>query len=122
MTTFTKAELVKRTLQNLRQLGAGASPTAEDAEIVGEKIDNIHAGLAREGLTNDGAGVWTVETVPDFAAEPYIAMASAACGDTFHIPENRMVRLLLKEVETQAQMRRRVATLNDHQPVKAEQF
>lgn len=122
MATFTKADLVKRILQNLRQLGAGSAPTAEDAEIVGEKLANIHAELAREGLTNDGAGVWTIDEVPDFAAEPYIVMASSACGDTFHVPENRIVRLRLEAVEARTRIRRRVAALNDHAPVKAEQF
>lgn len=122
MATLTKADLTKRVLQNLRVLGASATPTADDSDVIGEKLDHVHARLQGRGLTNDGTGAWTIETVPDFVAESYIVMASSLAADPFHVPDDRIVRLRLEAVEAENEIRRQVATLNDGEPAKAEQF
>lgn len=122
MATFTRTDLIKRVLQTIRSLGTGQSPNADDADVVGEKLDNLQARLEGKGLTNDGNGAWTIETVPDTVAEPYIVLGTALCVDAFHVPENRIVRLRVEALEAENEIRRQVAVFNDREPVKAEQF
>ena len=118
----TKAVLVRMTVRNLRVLAAGAIPPAEDSALVGDALDEVHAELTGKGLTNDGAGVWTVEAVPPELIQPYVVLASSTMADTFHVPDDRIVRLRLEAIEAENRIRRQIAVLNDGEPVKAEQF
>lgn len=118
----TRADIIRDTLQNLRQLGAGRAPEAEDDAIVGRKLDRLYAELRAKGLTNDGSGVWTLTAVPDEYAEHLVVLASSRNADTFHISEARMVRLRLEEVEAENRIRRLSARARTDEPVRAEQF
>lgn len=118
----TKADLAKRVLQKLRVLGAGREPAAEDNTLVGNALDELHADLRNRGLTNDGSGTWTIETVPPYAVRPYVHMVTAELADEFHVPEDRIVRHLLSQVEAENRIRRNIMVPNDGEPVKAEQF
>lgn len=122
MATFTRLKLIERVLENLQTLGVAQTPTADDSEIIGEKLDNIHAQLGNRGLTNDGGGVWTIETVPDYVAESYIALALNLAARAFHVKREDMPLVRLDAVQAENEIRRQVAVFNDREPVKAEQF
>lgn len=118
----TKADIVAITLRNLRTLGTGRSPAAEDDSIVGDTLDRIYAELRAKGLTNDGSGVWALTAAPDEYVEHLKVITSSRCADTFHIPDDRIVRLRLEEIEAENRIRRLAGRPRTDDPVKTEQL
>jgi len=120
--TATRADIIKDALRALRRLGAGREPDAEDEDIVGTKLDRIYARLRARGLTNDGSGVWALTAVPDEFAEELVILTAAANADTFHVPEERLVRLRLEEVEARNEITRLAGRDRQDTPAVAEQY
>ncbi len=119
--TATRNDLIADTLRNLRKLGAEAPP-ADDAERVGDALDQLYERLRVEGLTSNGAGVWTLADTPLEFVRSLVIIASSDQADTFHVPDGRIVRLRLEAVKAENDIRRIAGILNDGAPVKAEQF
>lgn len=118
----TKADIIADTLRNLRDLGTGETATADDSDVVGNKLDRIYAELRSDGLTNDGSGVWALSAVPDEYVEHLVVMASSRCADTFHIPDDRIVRLRLEEVEARNRITRISSRARTDDPAVTEQL
>ncbi len=52
--TKTRDELIERALNKLGAIGAGQSPAAEDATLVGDAVDPIMSDLASRGIYSWG--------------------------------------------------------------------
>lgn len=118
----TRADIIRDTLQNLRTLATGRSPEADDDAVVGRKLDRIYAELRSHGLTNDGSGVWALAAVPDEFVEHLVVITSSRCADTFHVPDDRVVRLRLEEVEARNRITRLASRNRTDDPAVVEQF
>jgi hypothetical protein len=83
MATLTKADIRNRVLQRMRVLGQGQTASAEEAAHVDQHIELLHSELAARGLAQIGTLTWTVDTIPDIAAEAYTAMAAFRASPLF---------------------------------------
>jgi hypothetical protein len=83
MATLTKAEIRNRVLQRMRVLGQGQTASAEEAAHVDQHIDLLHNELEARGLARIGTLTWTVDTIPDYVAEAYTAMAAFRASPLF---------------------------------------
>ena len=81
MATITKATLRNRVLSNIGVLAAGETANAEDALLVEEKIDSVHAILLGKKLLQ-----WDTNAIPDYAILPMIAMVSSWTRPAFEMP------------------------------------
>ena len=61
---MTKAEVRDHILRQLGVIGAGESPTAEDAELVETVMDNCH-----DELEQMEVATWSIDDVPGYAIE-----------------------------------------------------
>lgn len=96
MATATKRELGPRVLRKLLVLAAGESASADDLELVYEKLDSVHAALRTRGLLR-----WTINSVPDYAQEPYVLMAAFLAAPEFQrAPDVSMWASGMREIET----------------------
>jgi hypothetical protein len=64
---MTKAELRDHILRQLGVIGAGQSPSAEDAELTETVIDNCH-----DELEQLEVALWSVDDVPGYAIESFV--------------------------------------------------
>lgn len=74
----TKAELATRVLRKIKVLGAGQTADAEDQLIAEEKVSAVHASLKKDERVR-----WTLQDIPEEAAEPYVFMASFLAAPEF---------------------------------------
>jgi hypothetical protein len=115
---YTKAQLRVLTLQELGVLAAGETATADDAVLVDAALVRLHARLDDKGLTTKSGTDWTVETVPDAAAESYAFMAAATLASKFGLPADRRTELLALSVEAERELRRYTYTPWDGGPTE----
>lgn len=76
MATFD--DLAPRVLRKLTVLPPGEDGDAADLETVTQKLQAVHASLKKDDLLR-----WTANDIPDFAEEPYVAMAAYLAGPEF---------------------------------------
>lgn len=74
----TATELVPRVLRKIKVLAAGEVASAEDAQLVEEKLRAVHASLKTHGLLR-----WTLQDIPDYAEEPYVMMCAFLVAPDF---------------------------------------
>lgn len=68
-------------LRKLTVLSPGQDPNPEDLETAIEKLTAVHASLKKEDVL-----FWTANNIPDFAEEPYVAMAAFLAGPDYTKP------------------------------------
>jgi hypothetical protein len=89
---MTPAELKDRVLGKLRVLGAGQTAEAEDVFTVNEGYTSVY-----EQLKNQNLVTWSLTgDIPDKLATQIIKMVAYEVSDEFHIPEQRIQRLLIE--------------------------
>ena len=118
----TRSDIIKGTLRKLRVLGTGRAPEAEDDEVVGEKLDEIYAELRAERLTNDGSGVWALTAVPNEYVNHLVVIGSSRNADDFHLPDDRIIRLRLEEIEAKNRIRKLSGGSRTDDPAVTEQY
>ncbi|MBC8642129.1 hypothetical protein IAG25_35580 [Caballeronia sp. EK] len=74
----TQAELATRVLRKLKVLGTGQTADADDLLIAEEKVSAVHASLKKDERVR-----WTLQGIPEAAAEPYVFMASFLAAPEF---------------------------------------
>ena len=79
MATKTKQQLVERALQILNVLGAGQSPSAEDAQTVGDMVSPMFDFLNASGLI----AVAHEDLIEASVFEPLARLLSAEAAPTF---------------------------------------
>jgi hypothetical protein len=62
-------------------LAPGNDASPEDLATALEKLRAVHASLRKEELLQ-----WTLADIPDFAEEPYCAMAAFLAGPDYMVP------------------------------------
>lgn len=123
--TYTKVALRNGVLEELGVLAPGETATADDAVLVEAALDRLHARWAGRGITARGVssgGVttydtpWTLDTVPDYAADSYTLMCSAMVAGRFGLPADRRQELLLLSVAAERELRAQVSAGWDETP------
>lgn len=74
----TLTDLAPRVLQKLKVLAADEAPSAADREKALEKLKAAHYSFGVQSLAQ-----WTMNDVPPYAEEPYVAMAAFLAADDF---------------------------------------
>lgn len=106
MTTYTKADLRNRVLQELGVLAGAETAGSDDAALVEGVIDAQHAMLERQIFLT-----WTTATIPETVIEPLTAIVAARCAGRFGLPADRRAELIalaaegMAELQTQTQAR-----------------
>ena len=93
---MTKAELRDHILRQLGVIGAGESPSAEDAELVETVIDNCH-----DELEQLEVALWTVDDVPGYAIESfcnYVKPSLSAFGQEYDFAAKQVALKALRYV------------------------
>jgi hypothetical protein len=109
MTTYTKAQLRNRVLQELGVLAGAETANADDAALVDAVIEDQHAMLDREILVT-----WSTSAIPDTVMEPLVLLVAARCAGRFGLPADRRQELLLLHDASMSQLR--VQTAADTRP------
>jgi hypothetical protein len=74
----TLADLAVRVLQNLKAVGEGQTPPAEDQLIAEQKLRAAHASLKKDERVR-----WTLQDIPEAAEEAYVFMAAFLAAPSF---------------------------------------
>lgn len=78
---MTRTEAIRQVLENLRVIDAQANPAAEDANVVGKRLDQARAFLIERGLC-----WWTADAIPDAVSSAFCAFVAERTGDVFNKP------------------------------------
>jgi hypothetical protein len=81
MTAMTRAEAIRQALENLRVLDAADEPSAEDAAVVGRRLDQERARLTEKGLV-----WWDADAIPDSVAGAFCDLVAARSSPVFNKP------------------------------------
>lgn len=117
MTTYTKAALRNRVLQELGVLSPGETATADDAVLVEDVIDAVHAMLDREVFVG-----WTAAAIPDTVVEPLMAVVAARCAGRFGLPDARRQELILLAGQGMSDLYTQTAAEHNDAPIRAQFF
>lgn len=115
MTTYTKAQLRNRVLQELGVLsGGGEVATAEDAEMVETVIDDIHSMLDREIFVT-----WVTSSIPSSVMEPLVLVIAQRLAARFGLPDTRRAELAQAAIGAMGELRTQVQAEANDAPVRA---
>lgn len=89
----TITQLIEKVLRRLTVLGAADPVTAEDAEIVTDALNELHDEISNMGLNVKGDLEWSLDYVPRYVVEPYVALAANKLSDEFGIQGERLLSL-----------------------------
>ncbi len=76
----TAADLRVRVLQELGIIAAGETPNAEDASLIDGFITR-----AQDELVQRRAALWVIDSIPDYAVEPFVQYAAAMAAPTYGV-------------------------------------
>lgn len=78
MAVKTRAEMIDRTMRLLGVLGAGQTASGDDAVLVGDVIDSVHAELQSVGLCS-----FAIAEFPEWAQEGFAKVAAEELAPYF---------------------------------------
>jgi hypothetical protein len=105
-------------LEELGVAAAGETASAADAQLVDRALVRLHARLEGKNLTTKAGVSWTLETVPDDAAECYAFMAAGVIVGRFGLPADRRAELIALSGEAERELRRLTYTPWDGGPTE----
>jgi hypothetical protein len=115
MTTYTLAQLRNRTLQKLGVLAGSETADADDAALVEQAANNLHAMLEKEVWLS-----WTTSAIPDTIFEPLATVTAAlVCGE-FGVSDSRRNELLVLADVGMGQIRVQAQAEHGDAPIKVE--
>lgn len=98
---MTRADLIKRVLQKLRELEFDEGPSSDESAIIGAKYDEVYAELNERGLVN-----WSASgEVPLTHSQSVIAIVASRSSDDFFVDEPRLQRLVFEERTAEKKLR-----------------
>lgn len=108
MAALTRAAMVDKVLHRLRTLGAGQSANANDAQLVGEALDDLHARYARKGKAP-----FPTSAFPVGLQEVFARLIAKEVAPYFGLGTSPTVRAEFEwaEVELNAQMQGKIHAL-----------
>lgn len=102
-------------LQELGVLsGGGEVATAEDAAMVEEVIDDIHAMLDREVYLT-----WVTSAIPDTVIEPLVLIIAQRLAARFGLPDTRRAELAAAASAAMGELRTQCQAEANDAPVRA---
>lgn len=75
---MTRVDLIKQALENLKVIDAIQEPAAEDAAVVGRRLNQETARLSEIGLV-----WWSADEIPESVAGALADLVAARCQTTF---------------------------------------
>lgn len=112
----TTADLRLAALQNIGEVAAGETPSAEDQVLVDRVILNTVADYSIDGISID------LTDVPDFIFESLAAVIAALIAGPFEKNEAEIQRLNRAARSGDLNIRNRMGPKKGHEPVEANYF
>lgn len=92
-------------LVELGVIATGETPTVDDANLVTAALDRLHARLLVRGVNN-----WTADTVPGWAARPYVLIGANDLAASFGLGDPRRAELAAAASAAESELRQLAAT------------